>query len=237
MADKEKDPKKEKAGAAAPSAEQLAANKAAKEAKKAAGEAKAKGVKVDTGEQVKPTTVRLKDKYNAEVIPALMQKFGLTNKNAVPRVVKVCLNMGYGKAATDNNPKDGEQCVADMTTITGQKAVVTISKKAVSNFKLRENMNIGCRVTLRGAKMYEFLDRLFNIALPRVRDFRGITPRAFDGRGNYSLGLAEHTVFPEIEADKAEIIHGMDITICTTAKKDEHAREMLKAMGCPFRDH
>ena len=236
MADKEQDKPKKKEGAAAPSAEQLAANKAAKEAKKAASEAR-KGLKVEGGEQEKPTKIRLKEKYVAEVIPALMQKFGLTNKNAVPRVIKVCLNMGYGKAATDNNPKVGEQCIADMTIITGQKAVVTISKKAVSNFKLRENMNIGCRVTLRGPKMYEFLDRLFNIALPRVRDFRGITPRAFDGRGNYSLGLQEHTVFPEIEADKAETIHGMDITICTTAKKDEHAREMLKALGCPFRDH
>ncbi|HYG74826.1 MAG TPA: 50S ribosomal protein L5 [Planctomycetota bacterium] len=181
--------------------------------------------------------LRLKEKYNSEVIPALMQKFNLKNKNAVPRLVKVCLNMGFGKAATDNNPKVGEQCLADMTQICGQKAVMTLSKKSVSNFKLRENMQIGCRVTLRGPKMYEFLDRLFNLALPRVRDFRGITPRAFDGRGNYSLGLQEQTVFPEIEADKAEVIHGMDITICTTAKKDEHARELLKALGCPFRDH
>jgi large subunit ribosomal protein L5 len=234
MADKEKEEKKPKEGAAAPTKAQLDSIKAAKEAKKAA---KAAGPKVEGGEQVAPTKLRLKDKYNAEVIPALMQKFNLKNKNAVPKVVKVCLNMGFGKAATDNNPKVGEACIADMTNIAGQRAVVTMSTKSVSNFKLRENMQIGCRVTLRGAKMYEFLDRLFNIALPRVRDFRGITPRAFDGRGNYSLGLQEQTVFPEIEADKTDIIHGMDITICTTAKKDEHAREMLKALGCPFRDH
>jgi large subunit ribosomal protein L5 len=236
MADKkdDKEEKKEKKGQAAPSKEQLEANIAAKQAKKAAA---AKGAKVEGGEQVAAKTLRLKDKYKGEVIPSLQQKFGLKNPNAVPRLVKICLNMGYGKAATDNNPKVGEQCVADMTTIAGQKAVVTMSTKSVSNFKLRENMAIGCRVTLRGPKMFEFLDRLFNVALPRVRDFRGISPRAFDGRGNYSLGLREQTVFPEIDADKADIIHGMDITICTTAKKDEHARELLKALGCPFRDH
>jgi len=236
MADKEKDEKPEKKAAAAPTKEQLAQSKAIKDAKKAAADRKA-GPKVEGGEQVPPKLLRLKDKYNTQVVPALMEKFGLKNKNAVPRVIKVCLNMGYGKAATDNNPKVGETCVADMTLISGQKAVVTMSTKSVSNFKLRENMAIGCRVTLRGPKMFEFLDRLFNIALPRVRDFRGITPRAFDGRGNYSLGITEQTVFPEIEADKADIIHGMDVTICTTAKKDEQARELLKALGCPFRDH
>jgi len=234
MADEEK--KEKKKGASAPTAAQLDAARAAKEAKKAAAD-KSKNTKAEAGSQVPPKVLRLKDKYNGEVVPALMEKFNLKNKWAVPRVVKVCLNMGFGKAATDNNPKVGEQCLVDMTTITGQKAVMTLSKKSVSNFKLRENMQIGCRVTLRGPKMYEFLDRLFNVALPRVRDFRGITPRAFDGRGNYSLGIQEQTVFPEIEADKAEVIHGMDITICTTAKKDEQARELLKALGCPFRDH
>ncbi len=201
-------------------------------------EKKAKEKKVVAGgEQVAPKTLRLREKYEKEVVPSLQEKFKLKNKFAVPKVTKVCLNMGYGKAATDNNPKVGEQCVADMTQIAGQRAVVTMSRKSVSNFKLRENMAIGCRVTLRGPKMYEFLDRLFNVALPRVRDFRGITPRAFDGRGNYSLGLQEQSVFPEIEADKIDVVHGMDITICTTAKKDEHARELLKALGCPFRDH
>jgi large subunit ribosomal protein L5 len=237
MADKEDKEKKVKEAPPALTKAQLDAQKAAKEAKKAAAEAKSKGPRADAGEQVAPKTLRLKEKYEKEVIPALMEKFSLKNKYAVPRVTKVCLNMGFGKAATDNNPKVGEQCVADMTTITGQKAVVTISRKSVSNFKLREGMQIGCRVTLRGPKMFEFLDRLFNVALPRVRDFRGITPRAFDGRGNYSLGIQEQTVFPEIDADKADIVHGMDVTICTTAKKDEHAREMLKQLGCPFRDH
>ncbi|MFH0938605.1 MAG: 50S ribosomal protein L5 [Planctomycetota bacterium] len=186
---------------------------------------------------MKPAVVRLRNKYQNEVAPKLLEKFDLKNKNAVPRLLKVCVNMGFGKAATENNPKVGEQCVTDMTTITGQKAVVTLSRKSVSNFKLREGMQIGCRVTLRGVKMYEFLDRLFNVALPRVRDFRGISPRAFDGRGNYSLGLSEQTVFPEIEVDKVDLIHGMDVTICTNARKDEHARELLKALGCPFREH
>lgn len=199
--------------------------------------AAAKGPKVVGGDQVAPKVLRLKDKYNKEIVPALKEKFAFKNVMAVPRLTKVCLNMGFGKPATDNNPKVGEVCLADMTMIAGQKAVVTMSTKSVSNFKLRENMAIGCRVTLRGPKMYEFLDRLFNIALARVRDFRGISPRSFDGRGNYSLGLKEQTVFPEIETDKTDIIHGMDITICTTAKKDEHARELLKLMGCPFRDH
>ena len=234
--DKDEKEKKPKEGAAKPTQAQLDANKAAKEAKKAAA-AKSGGKSEVAGEQVPPTTLRLKDKYTKEVVPAMQEKFGLKNKNAVPRLVKVCLNMGFGKAATDNNPKVGEQCVIDMTTITGQKAVVTMSRKAVSNFKLRENMQIGCRVTLRGPKMFEFLDRLFNVALPRVRDFRGISPRAFDGRGNYSLGLQEQTVFPEIESDKTDHIHGMDITICTNAKKDEQARELLKSLGCQFRDH
>jgi large subunit ribosomal protein L5 len=209
MADKDKEEKKPKAGAAAPTKEQLEASQALKAAKKAAAD-KNKVAKVEGGEQVPFVTLRLKDKYQKDVIPALMEKFSMKNKFAVPRVTKVCLNMGFGKAATDNNPKVGEQCVADMMVITGQKAVVTLSKKAVSNFKLRENMQIGCRVTLRGPKMYEFLDRLF---------------------------MQEQSVFPEIDGDKIDIIHGMDITICTTAKKDEHARELLKGLGCPFRDH
>ncbi|MGD0093705.1 MAG: 50S ribosomal protein L5 [Planctomycetota bacterium] len=181
--------------------------------------------------------MRLRDRYNNEVVPALMQKFGFKNKHAVPRLLKVCLNTGFGKAATENNPKAVEACVTDMGLITGQKAVITLARKSVSNFKLREGMQIGCRVTLRGPKMYEFLDRLFSIALPRVRDFRGLSPRACDGRGNYSLGLPEQSVFPELDADKLELVHGMDITICTTARKDEQTRELLKALGCPFREH
>lgn len=226
MADKDDEKKKAAPAKAKPDAGKIEKAKAA-----------AKGPKVEGGEQVAPKVLRLRDKYQKDVVPALKEKFGLKNVMAVPKLTKVCLNMGFGKPATDNNPKVGEVCVADMTQITGQKAVFTLSTKSVSNFKLRENMQIGCRVTLRGPKMYEFLDRLFNVALPRVRDFRGISPRSFDGRGNYSLGLKEQTVFPEIETDKTDIIHGMDITICTTAKKDEHARELLKALGCPFRDH
>jgi large subunit ribosomal protein L5 len=237
MAEKEKEPaekEKKPKGASAPTKEQLEAQRAAKAALKAAS---GKGpAKLEGGEQVKPTKLRLRDKYNDEVVPALMQKFGLKNKHAVPKLVKVCLNIGFGKAATENNPKAAEACLVDMTTITGQKAVVTVARKSVSNFKLREGMQIGCRVTLRGPKMFEFLDRLFNVALPRVRDFRGLPARAFDGRGNYSMGLAEQTVFPEIETDKADVLHGMDITICTTAKKDDQTRELLKALGCPFRD-
>ena len=234
MSDKEKD--KEKVAAKPAKAAPTAAQSKAIEKGKAEA-ASRKGIKVEGGEQVAPKTLRLRDKYQKEILPALQEKFGFKNVMAVPRVTKVCLNMGFGKAATDNNPKVGEACIAHMTEIAGQKAVVTLSTKAVSNFKLRENMQIGCRVTLRGPKMYEFLDRLFNVALARVRDFRGISPRAFDGRGNYSLGLKEQTVFPEIESDKTDIIHGMDVTICTTAKKDEHALHLLKAMGCPFRDH
>ena len=228
MADKEKDQDKKPKGdkAAAP------AGGGANQPKPKIEKKEKKVIKVEGGEQLPPKVIRLREKYNKDVVPVLMEKFKFKNKNAAPRLVKVCLNMGFGKAATDNNPKVGEQCVVDMTQIAGQKAVMTMSTKSVSNFKLRENMNIGCRVTLRGPKMYEFLDRLFNVALPRVRDFRGISPRAFDGRGNYSLGIQEQSVFPEIEADKVDVVHGMDITICTTAKKDEHAREMLKALGC-----
>ena len=244
MADKEKDKedkkpkgdKPEKGGGGGAAGGGDAQAKAAAPKPEKAKEKKA-APKIEGGEQVPPKVLRLREKYKTDVVPALLEKFKLKNRNAVPRLVKVCLNMGFGKAATDNNPKVGEQCLADMTQIAGQKAVMTISRKSVSNFKLRENMTIGCRVTLRGPKMFEFLDRLFNVALPRVRDFRGITPRAFDGRGNYSLGIQEQSVFPEIEADKVDVIHGMDITICTTAKKDEHARELLKALGCPFRDH
>jgi large subunit ribosomal protein L5 len=232
MAEKEQDKEKKPAQEKKPAAPKAGAEKAPKgEGKKGAAP------KAESGEQVKPKVVRLRDRYLNEVVPALQTQFNLKNRYAVPRLTKVCLNMGFGKAATDNQPKVGEACLADMTQIAGQKAVVTLSTKSVSNFKLRAGMQVGCRVTLRGPKMYEFLDRLFNLALPRVRDFRGLSPRAFDGRGNYSLGLSEQTVFPEIESDRIELIHGLDITICTTAKKDEHAHELLKQLGCPFRDH
>ena len=179
---------------------------------------------------------RMRERYDREIVPALKKEFDLKNGHAVPKLIKVCLNMGFGKAATENNAKLMEQCVGDMTQIAGQRAVVTIAKKSVSNFKLREGMKIGCRVTLRGVRMYEFLDRLVNIAIPRIRDFRGISPRAFDGRGNYSMGIEEQTIFPEVDPDKVDQIHGMDITICTTASNDEQAYSMLKHLGMPFRD-
>lgn len=183
-----------------------------------------------------PLKVRLREKYRQETLPKLMERFRFKNRMAVPRLKKICLNVGFGKAATENNPKLMEQCVTDLTSISGQKAVITKARKSVSNFKLREGMQVGCRVTLRGAMMYEFFDRLVNVAIPRIRDFRGLSPRAFDGRGNYSLGLQEQTVFPEIDGDKSDQIHGMDITICTNAPSDEQAFELLKALGMPFRE-
>ena len=156
-----------------------------------------------------PLKVRLREKYVLEAVPKLLEKFQLRNKMSVPKLKKICLNIGFGKAATENNPKFMEQCVAAMTTICGQKAVITRSRKSISNFKLREGMQVGCRVTLRGTIMYEFFDRLVNVAIPRIRDFRGISPRSFDGRGNFSMGLQEQTVFPEVEVDKVDHIHGM----------------------------
>jgi len=192
---------------------------------------------VTIGEQVKPVKVRLRDRYEQTVVPALQEKFKFKNRLAAPRLNKICLNIGFGKAATENQPKLMEQAVQDLTLIAGQKAVITLAKKSISNFKVRQGMKVGCRVTLRGARMYEFFDRLVNVAIPRIRDFRGLSRRAFDGRGNYSLGLQEQTVFPEIEADKAEAIHGLDVTICTTARSDELAFELLKNMGMPFREH
>ncbi|MBI3830000.1 MAG: 50S ribosomal protein L5 [Planctomycetes bacterium] len=180
--------------------------------------------------------IRMREKYEKEIVPRLMDKLKVTNKMAVPKLTKICLNVGFGKAATENLPKMMEQCVNDVTAISGQKAVITKSRKSISNFKLRQGMQVGCRVTLRGTVMYEFFDRLVNVAIPRIRDFRGVSPRAFDGRGNYSLGLQEQTVFPEIDHDKVEYVHGMDITICTTARDNQHAFELLKEMGMPFRE-
>lgn len=174
----------------------------------------------------------LKVKYNAEIAPALMQKFGYKSVMQIPRIEKVVVNVGCGEAR--DNAKVLESVVADLGTITGQKPIITKAKKSVANFKLREGMPIGAKVTLRGDKMWEFLDRLFNVALPRVRDFRGINPNAFDGRGNYALGLKEQLIFPEIEYDKIDKIRGMDIVICTTAQTDEEAKELLKLMGAPF---
>ena len=175
---------------------------------------------------------RLKEKYVSEVAPALMKKFGYKSPMQIPKLDKIVINVGCGEAK--DNPKALEAAIADLEKITGQHAVPTKAKKSVANFKLREGVAIGCKVTLRSEIMYEFLDRLFNIALPRVRDFRGINPTAFDGRGNYALGLKEQLIFPEIEYDKVDKIRGMDIIFVTTANTDEEARELLKLMGAPF---
>ena len=177
-------------------------------------------------------TPNLKKLYQDEVAPALMQKFGYKSPMQIPRLEKIVVNVGCSEAR--ENAKVLDAVVNDLTTITGQKAVITKAKKSVANFKLREGMPIGAKVTLRGDRMWEFLDRLFNVALPRVRDFRGINPNAFDGRGNYALGLKEQLIFPEIEYDKIDKIRGMDIVICTTAKTDEEAKELLTLLGAPF---
>ena len=175
---------------------------------------------------------RLKKMYVEEVAPALMKKFNYKSTMQIPKIDKIVVNVGAGDAR--DNTKALEAIVKDITAITGQKAVITKARKSVANFKLREGMAIGVKVTLRQDKMWEFLDRLFNVALPRVRDFRGINPNAFDGRGNYALGLKEQLIFPEIEYDKIEKIRGMDIAICTTAQTDEEARELLTLLGAPF---
>ncbi len=175
---------------------------------------------------------RMLDKYKNEVAPALMTKFGYKSPMQIPKIEKIVINIGMSDAK--DNPKVVESACNDLAQITGQRPIVTKARKSVANFKLREGMNIGCKVTLRSAKMYEFLDRLLNVALPRVRDFRGINPNSFDGRGNYSLGIKEQLIFPEIDYDKIDKIRGMDIIIVTTAKTDEEAREMLSLMGAPF---
>ena len=178
-------------------------------------------------------TPALKTKYKAQIIPSLKEKLGYKNIMQVPRLEKISINQGLGIAVTDKKVVDN--AVNEMTTITGQKAVATFSKKAISNFKLRENMPIGVKVTLRGNQMYEFLERLVNIALPRVRDFRGINDKGFDGRGNYTLGITEQIIYPEIDIDKVPRISGMDITFVTTAQTDKEAYELLKELGLPFK--
>ncbi len=175
---------------------------------------------------------RLQEKYKAEIAPALMQKFSYKSTMQIPKLDKVVINIGLGEAR--ENSKVIEAACNDLALITGQKPIVTKARKSVANFKLREGMSIGCKVTLRADKMYEFVDRLFNVALPRVRDFRGINPNAFDGRGNYALGIKEQLIFPEIDYDKIDKIRGMDIIFVTTANTDEEARELLSLMGAPF---
>ena len=175
---------------------------------------------------------RLKDQYAKEIAPALMKKFGYKSVMQIPQLDKVVINCGCGEAR--DNPKIMDAILADLSTITGQRPVVCKAKKSVANFKLREGMPIGAKVTLRGAKMYEFVDRLFSVALPRVRDFRGINGDSFDGRGNYSLGVREQLIVPEIDYDKIDAIRGMDIVFVTTAKTDEEAKELIRALGAPF---
>jgi len=175
---------------------------------------------------------RLLEKYKNEVRPRLASSLGQKNPHALPRLLKIVVNMGVGAASQDR--KRLEQAVANLTTITGQKPLITRAKKAISAFRLRQGMEIGCKVTLRGKRMYEFLDRLVSLALPRVRDFRGLSPRGFDGHGNYSLGLTEQLVFPEIDADKVNFTQGMHITLVTSAGRDEPARQLLKELGMPF---
>src|SRR4051794_5906207 len=179
-------------------------------------------------------TPRLADKYKKEVIPALMKKFGYKSIMQAPKLTKICLNRGVNGAVADKKLVD--IAVDELTNVTGQKAVSTMSKKDISNFKLRKNMPIGARVTLRGEKMYEFLDRLIAVALPRVRDFKGINEKSFDGRGNYTMGVTEQIIFPEIDIDKVNRITGMDITFVTTAQTDEEAYELLKELGMPFKN-
>ncbi len=176
---------------------------------------------------------RLKKKYTDEIIDQLNKEFSYKNAMQVPRLEKIVLNMGLGEAI--ENKKLLETALDEMALISGQKAVKTKAKKSVASFKVRKGMEIGCKVTLRGERMYEFLDRFISIALPRVRDFRGLSPNSFDGRGNFSVGIKEQIIFPEIDYDKVEKIHGMDIVICTTAKKDEEARKLLESFGMPYR--
>lgn len=176
---------------------------------------------------------RLKEKYKTEVVKAMMEKFGYKNIMEVPKLEKVVVNVGVGEAI--QNSKALDAAVGDVTIITGQRPVITKAKKSIAAFKLRQGMKIGCMVTLRGDRMYHFVDKLFSIALPRVRDFRGVSPKSFDGRGNYSMGVKEQLIFPEIEYDKIDKVRGMDIVFVTTARTDEEARELLKLMGMPFR--
>jgi len=213
-------------GGGQPKAEKAKGGKQADAAKKDGAEKKARVPE----ERVTP---RLRKQYDEQIRAKLTEEFKYTNPMQVPMMTKIVVNMGIGEGVADR--KKVESAASDLAMIVGQKAVITKSRKAISNYKLRENQPIGCKVTLRKSRMYEFLDRLINIALPRVRDFRGLNPKSFDGRGNYSLGLKEHIVFPEIDYDKAAEIWGMDITVCTTARTDDEARALLTAFNFPFR--
>jgi large subunit ribosomal protein L5 len=238
MADKEKDAgKADKAERAAkidksPEA-QARAEKAAAAKAKAAAKKEAESGEKKPREPEEKVTPRLRTHFDAVVRKALTEQFGYKNPMQVPRVTKIVLNMGVGEGVADR--KKVEQAAEALTAIVGQKAVITKSRKSIATYKLRDGQAIGCKVTLRKTRMYEFLDRLVNIALPRVRDFRGLNPKSFDGRGNYSLGIKEHIIFPEIDYDKAQDVWGMDITVCTTASNDDEAKALLTAFNFPFR--
>jgi large subunit ribosomal protein L5 len=222
-----KDEKQDKAGKPATQPQQQPKQKAAP-----AG-SKEKAAPVEAGPQLPAPPARLATYYREKVVPDLMQKFGYKTVMQVPRLRKITLNMGVGETVVDKKVLDN--AVGDMSKIAGQKPVVTKSRKSIANFKIRANFPVGCMVTLRGARMYEFLDRLVNIAIPRIRDFRGVSNRAFDGRGNYSLGIKEQIIFPEIDYDKIDALRGMDIAINTTAKTDDEARALLAAFRFPFK--
>jgi large subunit ribosomal protein L5 len=214
--------------------EAKAAGKAAKAAKaEKAAQAEAKGSETKSAKQVKPSVIRLRDKYRADVIPALQKEFGYKNVMAVPKVTKVVVNMGLGEAT--QNAKVIDTGAEELGKITGQRAAVRKAKKSIAQFKVRQGQAIGAMVTLRGDRMFEFLDRLMNIALPRVRDFRGVSPKGFDGRGNYTLGLKDQLIFLEIDYLKVDKGRGMNVSVVTTAKTDEEARKLLQLMGMPFR--
>ncbi len=198
-----------------------------------AGKAPAKGPAGEAAPAGPPTPPRLRDRYRAEIVPALMKEFGYANPFQVPRLKKVVLNMGLGEAV--QNVKILDAAVEELGTIAGQRAAITRAKKSEAAFKIREGMPIGCRVTLRGARMYEFLDRFLSAALPRIRDFRGVSPKSFDGRGNYALGVKEQLIFPEVTYDKVDMVRGMDICIETSARTDEEGRALLQHLGFPFR--
>jgi large subunit ribosomal protein L5 len=228
MADNEKKPKADKA----PKGDAEKAPKAAKVAKTPKA-AKADGAPKAHAAQASAGTARLRAIYDETIRPSMVEKFSYKNPMQVPVIDKIVINMGVGEGAADR--KKVESAAEDLARIAGQKAIITKSRKSIATFKLRENQPIGCKVTLRKSRMYEFLDRLINIALPRVRDFRGLNPKSFDGRGNYTLGLKEHIIFPEIDYDKAAEVWGMDITVCTTARTDDEARALLTAFNFPFR--
>jgi len=215
----------------------LKAKAEAKAEKKAQAQAHAKA-KADAPKEKKPRVKsdykpRLRDHFESVIRPELTKQFGYTNRMQVPSITKIVLNMGIGEAVADR--KKADNAAADLSMIAGQKAVITKSRKSIATYKLRDGQAIGCKVTLRKARMYEFLDRLVNIALPRVRDFRGLNPKSFDGRGNYSLGIKEHIIFPEIDFDKVSDVWGLDVTVCTNARNDDEARALLTAFNFPFR--